>query len=319
LKPLFIKKEPPLKTLTICSSIALFITVISCDADNVAVRQPEPVQIKNKTPRYTSPDKALDYLARALSQNLQTEAESKSSSKPMLIAITDFVTDEGRVTRLGRYVSDKITPYFTRSAQFSVQERALIDKVIQEHKFQTSPFVDEDSTQEVGKLIGAETIITGTISELNKAYYINTKAVGVAKGNVLTSIDVEIRHSQKLAALYGADLPHLKKITTKVFRAQGIGIPSPKHKNPTLARALAVRAAKGDAMRNLGEQIQAVKITSDTTIKDLTTQDDSIRIRLNSTLQGARVVNQRQLPDGSVEVEMEVKLTEEFFKTLQSK
>ncbi len=308
-----------MKTLTICSSIALFITVISCADDNVAVRQPEPVQIKRQTPRYTSPDKALDYLARALSQNLQTEAESKSSSKPMLIAITDFVTDEGRVTRLGRYVSDKITPYFTRSAQFSVQERALIDKVIQEHKFQTSPFVDEDSTQEVGKLIGAETIITGTISELNKAYYINAKAVGVAKGNVLTSIDVEIRHSQKLAALYGADLPHSKKITTKVFRAQGIGIPSPKHKNPTLARTLAVRAAKGDAMRNLAEQIQAVKIISDTTIKELTTQDDSIRIRLNSTLQGARVVNQRQLPDGSVEVEMEVKLTEEFFKTLQSR
>ena len=72
-------------------------------------------------------------------------------------------------------------------------------------------------------------------------------------------------------------------------------------------------------MRNLVEKIQALQITSDTTIKDMVTQDDSIRIQLNSTLQGARVVNQRQLPDGSVEVEMEVELTQEFIKTLQSR
>ena len=237
----------------------------------------------------------------------------------MVIAVTDFVTAEGRITRLGRYISDKITPYFTRSARFLVQERALIDKIIQEHKFQTSPFVDEDSTQEVGRLLGAETIITGTLSELNKAYYFNAKAVGVTRGNILASVDVEIKNSDKLANLYAADLPQFKKIKTKVFRAQGIGIPSPKHKNPTLARTLAARAARGVALRNLVEKIQALQITSDTTIKDMVTQDDSIRIQLNSTLQGARVINQRQLPDGSVEVEMEVELTQEFIKTLQSR
>jgi len=100
-----------------------------------------------------------------------------------------------------------------------------------------------------------------------------------------------------------------------VFRAQGIGILSPKHKNPTLA----ARAAKGVAMRNLVEKIQAVQVTSDTTIKDMVTPDDSIRIQLSSTLQGARVVDQRQLPDGSVEVKMEVELSEEFLESLQSK
>jgi curli biogenesis system outer membrane secretion channel CsgG len=313
-------KELIVKTTKIIVLISILMLMISCAADNVAVQKTEPVKLKKQTPRYTSPDKALDYLGRALIQELQAPVNKrKSNLKPMVIALADFVTAEGKVTRLGRYVSDKITPYFTRSARFSVQERALIDKVIQEHKFQASPFVDEESTQEVGKLLGAETIIAGTISELGNAYYINAKAVGVTEGNILTSIDVEIKRSEKLAALYNKDLPQFKKIKSKVFKAQGIGIPSPKHKNPTLARALAVRAAKGDAMRNLVEQIQAVKITSDTTIKDLTTQDDSIRIQVNSTLQGARVVNQRQLPDGSVEVEMEVELTEEFFKTLHLK
>jgi curli biogenesis system outer membrane secretion channel CsgG len=304
------------KTPKIIALISILLLMISCAADNVTVQKKEPLKLKKQTPRYTSPDKALDYLGRALVQELQASTNKRESNlKPMVIALADFGTAEGKVTRLGRYVSDKITPYFTRSARFSVQERALIDKVIQEHKFQASPFVDEESTQEVGKLLGAETIIAGTISELGNAYYINAKAVGVTKGNILTSIDVEIKRNEKLAALYNTDL----KTNAKVFRAQGIGIPSPKHKNPTLARALAVRAAKGDAMRNLVEQIKAVQITSETTIKDMATQDDNIRIQLNATLQGARVINQRQLPDGSVEVEMEVELTEEFFQALKSR
>ena len=93
---------------------------------------------------------------------------------------------------------------------------------------------------------------------------------------------------------------------------------SPKHKNPTLARTLAFRAAKGDAMRNLLEQIQSTQITSDTKIKDMMAENDTIRIQINSSLRGARVVNKKQMPDGSVEVEMEVELTEDFINNLYS-
>jgi hypothetical protein len=308
------------KITKIMALLAISMLVTSCAADHIAVQTAGPVTLKKQTPRYTSPDKALDYLGRALIRELQAAAAKRNdNSKPLVVALADFVTAEGKVTRLGRYVSDKLTPYFTRSALFSVQERALIDAVIQEHTFQASPFVDEDSAQAVGKLSGAEAIVTGIISRLNGAYYINAKAIGVTKGNVLTSIDVEIKNNDTLADLYDADLPQFKKIKTKVFRARGIGIPSPRHKNPTLARSLATRAAKGVAMRNLVEQIQAVQVTTDTTIKDMMTQNDFIRIQLNATLQGARVIKQRQLADGSVEVEMEVELTEEFLESLQSR
>jgi hypothetical protein len=308
------------KTTKTIALVAISTLMIACAADHVAVQTAGPVKLKKQTPRYTSPDKAFDYLGRALIQELQPPVDKgKGNLKPLVIALADFITAEGRVTRLGRYVSGKITPYFTRSALFSVQERALIDTVIQEHTFQASPFVDEDSAQQVGKLLGAEAVITGTISQLGDAYYINAKAIGVTKGDVLASIDVEIKNNDTLADLYDADLPQFKKIKTKVFRAQGIGIPSPKHKNPTLARSLAARAAKGVALRNLVEQIQAVRVTTDTTIKDMVTQDDTIRIQLKAALQGARVINQRQLPDGSVEIEMEVELTEEFLESLQFK
>ncbi len=247
--------------------------------------------------------------------------QHRSSDGPMVIAIADFVNSEGNVSKLGRYAVDKLTPYFARSNQFSVMERAMIDKVLQEQKFQVSAFVDEESTQEFGKLVGAETIISGTIAELDNAYYFNGKAIGVATGNLLTAVDVEVYRNDRLATLYRADLPQVKpkkEFQPQIFRASGMGVASTKHTNPSVARAMAGRAAKADAMRNLVQQIQGARIDAETTVKDYVTESDHIKLEVNSYIRGARVVNQKQMPDGTVEVEMEVEVPASFFEELYS-
>jgi hypothetical protein len=240
------------------------------------------------------------------------------AGKPMVIAVADFVNDTGEVSKLGRYIADKITPYFAGSRQFSVMERVLINKVIEEQQFQVSSFVDESSTQEFGKFIGAETIITGKVSELADIFYIHAKAVGVARGNLLVSVDAEVDRSGRLVALYNAPLPKPKKEPSKarIFRAKGIGVPSSSQKNPTLARTLAARAAQADAMRNLAQEIQGAQIDSETTVKDYMTENDNVTIGVNSFLRGARVIDKKEMPDGAVEVEMEVEVPGEFFDSM---
>jgi TolB-like protein len=239
-------------------------------------------------------------------------------SKPMVIAIADLVNDDQSVSKLGRYIADKLTPYFSRSEQFSVLERAIIDKVIAEQQFQVSSFVDESSTQAFGKLLGAETIISGSVSELNDVFYINAKVVGVTYGNLLTSVDVEVDKDSRLTALYRAPLPKPQKEPSKprIFRARGIGVPSSKHKNPTLARTLAARAAQADAMRNLVQEIEGAQIDSKTTVKDFVAESDQVNVQVNSFLRGARIIDKREMPDGAVEVEMEVEVPGEFFDRL---
>jgi TolB-like protein len=241
--------------------------------------------------------------------------------KPMVIAIADLVNDDQSVSKLGRYIADKLTPYFSRSEQFSVLERAIIDKVIAEQQFQVSSFVDESSTQEFGKLLGAETIISGSVSELNDVFYINAKVVGVTYGNLLTSVDVEVEKDSRLVALYKAPLPKPQKEPSKprIFRARGIGVPSAKHKNPTLARTLAARAAQADAMRNLVQQIEGAQVDSKTTVKDFVAESDQVNVQVNSFLRGARIIDKRELSDGAVEVEMEVEVPGEFFDNLPTR
>lgn len=95
-----------------------------------------------------------------------------------------------------------------------------------------------------------------------------------------------------------------------LLRAKGYGI---EPNDPTMSypekALMAKRAAKLDAMRNLTEQVYGVRITSDSVVRDFITQSDDIRGRVNTFIQGARVVSERQMPDGSYEVEIEVELT----------
>jgi len=97
--------------------------------------------------------------------------------------------------------------------------------------------------------------------------------------------------------------------TGDILRAKGYGL---EPKDPTMTATertlLAKRAAKLDALRNLTEQVYGVRIKSDTYVRDFVTQSDEMRAKVNTFIQGARVISERQMPDGSYEVEVEVEV-----------
>lgn len=73
-------------------------------------------------------------------------------------------------------------------------------------------------------------------------------------------------------------------------------------------RLMAKRAAKADALRNLGEMIYGVQINSRTKVRDFITESDTIRARLATVIQGAREVDYVEKPDGTAEVTVEITL-----------
>lgn len=72
------------------------------------------------------------------------------------------------------------------------------------------------------------------------------------------------------------------------------------------AKLLALRAAKVDALRNLLEIIRGVRIDARTTVRDFLTQHDEIRTQVEGKIRGARVTQERVLPTGIAEVDMEL-------------
>jgi hypothetical protein len=74
-------------------------------------------------------------------------------------------------------------------------------------------------------------------------------------------------------------------------------------------KLLAERAARADGIRKLAERIKGLKITSETTVKDFVTEDDTIETSLMTHLVGMSEVGKpKHLEDGTCEVKMQVKI-----------
>lgn len=93
-----------------------------------------------------------------------------------------------------------------------------------------------------------------------------------------------------------------------VVQATGTGVPSAQTNSPAQANAMARRAAIVDAYRNLLEAVGEVKVEAATTVKNYEVESDIVKTRISGLIQGAHVVKEQQMSDGSYQVTMEVNL-----------
>lgn len=90
--------------------------------------------------------------------------------------------------------------------------------------------------------------------------------------------------------------------------AVGHGVPPESAINEAQGRLMARRAAKVDALRNLAELVYGARIDARTTVENFITQSDVIKSQVNAIIEGARVVEERELEDGVWEVKVALTL-----------
>ena len=82
------------------------------------------------------------------------------------IAIIPFSYADGREgTTDGSIISERLTMKMINLQKFEIIERSVLDKVMNELKLQSSGIMDAGSTKELGKVLGVDAIITGTLVE----------------------------------------------------------------------------------------------------------------------------------------------------------
>ena len=89
--------------------------------------------------------------------------------------------------------------------------------------------------------------------------------------------------------------------------AVGYGLP-PTGVYGTRADLLARRVAIVDAQRNLAEFIQGTQIDAETTLHNYMTENDTVKTRVSALIQGATIVEEEAMGDGSYRVTMSVPL-----------
>ncbi len=90
----------------------------------------------------------------------------------------------------------------------------------------------------------------------------------------------------------------------RVAIATGIGPVNPNDPIPK-QRATAMRIAKVDGYRNLLELVKGVQVTSETVVNNYMLEKDEIRTHIEGYVQGAQIIDERYLSDGTLELVLE--------------
>jgi TolB-like protein len=131
-----------------------------------------------------------------------SESLGKRLPKNSTIAILDF---KGDSKMLSDYVVDNLTSYFINNTDASVVDRNNLALIQQEMDYQLSGEVDDDSAVSLGKQLGAQTIVTGSISPFGNAYRLNLRTLSVETAQVQGIYTQDIKLTNRLASLLRGD------------------------------------------------------------------------------------------------------------------
>ena len=81
-------------------------------------------------------------------------------------------------------VREEISASIVNMTDYTVLERSLISKVLEENKFQTSGLVDDSQISEMGMRMGANYVFVTNITSLGSNYYISCKMIEVLTARI---------------------------------------------------------------------------------------------------------------------------------------
>ena len=83
------------------------------------------------------------------------------------------------------YISEEISYLFVQTGKFSVVDRKSLDAIRSEQDFQMSGEVSDESAINIGQFLGAEVVITGSLSGTGDTKRLRVKAIDVKTGQIL--------------------------------------------------------------------------------------------------------------------------------------
>lgn len=106
---------------------------------------------------------------------------------------TDEKTSEGPVV-----VQERLTTLLAQNKGITLIERGLMAKVMEELKLEASGAINEDTVEKLGKLLGADAVVTGTLNDLaDGSTEVNARVVETGTGRILCAAASAVRTTWK--------------------------------------------------------------------------------------------------------------------------
>ena len=115
-----------------------------------------------------------------------------TTDKPRIIAVIDLIGYDISESE-SKALTDRLRIELFNTKNFIIIERAMMNEILKEQKIQTSGCTTNECIVEIGKLIGVEQIVGGSISKVGRTLSISTRIVSVETGDILSTATYDHR------------------------------------------------------------------------------------------------------------------------------
>ncbi len=125
------------------------------------------------------------------------------------IAVIDFLDLDGNICQFGRFIAEEFSVELAgQEKNITVVDRMHLSTIMREHKLQMSDFVKQDAVIRLGRLAGADTLVTGTITPFGDSVRVAVKildsetarVIGGITGNIAKTGAVEEMLNRKITS-----------------------------------------------------------------------------------------------------------------------
>ncbi|GHT80490.1 hypothetical protein FACS189467_2750 [Bacteroidia bacterium] len=134
-------------------------------------------------------DAAIKEAAVQMGENLPAKTE---------VALVSVASSS---TQFSEYVISRLEAALVSGKKLVVVDRANLDKIREEQGFQLSGEVDDKSAKDIGKILGAGAIVTGSFINLGDMYGLSLKAINMKTAAIAVSYPADIARSTRIETL----------------------------------------------------------------------------------------------------------------------
>jgi TolB-like protein len=120
-----------------------------------------------------------------------------------IVAMLNFSAPE---TRASEYIIEEFNTVLANLGRLRVVDRRNLELLQQELNFQMSGDVSDESAQAIGRMLGAQAIISGSLSPMGDGYRMRIQAISVETAQIQSADTADIVLDRRLANLLGIRL-----------------------------------------------------------------------------------------------------------------
>lgn len=125
------------------------------------------------------------------------------SSDQIILAVLDFQnnTEDRAFNYLEKAIPEMLITNLMASSKITIVERTRLQHILEEHKLMLSGAIDEETMTEIGKLIGANHLLYGSIFKSGEKIRLDARICDTSSGKIIVAEKIEMSEGMDLIEL----------------------------------------------------------------------------------------------------------------------